>query len=137
TFEYRPDSGRFRDWLGTVVRNEVNRFLRKEAHTVRGAGGSGEEDTLDTIPARGEDTAWTAEFHAHLLQASLARSRPHFADDTWRAFEAVWVENRPAAEVAQELGRSIDWVYVAKSRVLKHLWQEVLGLADDTVLTVL
>ena len=28
----------------------------------------------------------------------------------------------------------LDWVYVAKSRVLKRLWQEVQELADDSVL---
>ena len=43
-------------------------------------------------------------------------------------------EHRPAAEVAREFGRPIDWVYTAKSRVLKQLWQEVQDLADDAAL---
>src|SRR5262249_9615845 len=30
-FDYHPDLGRFRDWLGTVTRHEVHRFLKKEA----------------------------------------------------------------------------------------------------------
>lgn len=130
-FEYRPERGRFRDWLGTLVRNEINRFLKKEIRAVRGKGGSEAEDTMERLVARGEDTAWTTEFNAHILQTALDRSRPHFAEDTWRAFEALWRDNRPAPQVAQELGRPIDWVYVAKSRVLKHLWQEVVELADD------
>jgi RNA polymerase sigma-70 factor (ECF subfamily) len=133
-FEYRPETGRFRDWLGTLVRNEINRFLKQQTRAVRGQGGSDAEEMMERVEARGEETAWTAEFNAHILQTALGRSRPHFADDTWRAFEGLWRDNRPAPQVAQELGRPIDWVYVAKSRVLKRLWQEVLELADDSTL---
>jgi len=133
-FDYRPELGRFRDWLGTVTRNEINRFLKKEARVARGGGGTEEERVLDSVAARGEDTAWTEEFNAHLLATALARSRPHFEDQTWRAFELVWLEKRPAAEVAEELKVPIDRVYVAKSRVLERLQQEVQELAEDSIL---
>jgi RNA polymerase sigma-70 factor, ECF subfamily len=133
-FDYRPELGRFRDWLGTVTRNEINHFLKKEVRTARGNGGAEEERALADIAARGEDTAWTEEFNAHLLATALARSRPHFEEQTWRAFELVWLERRPAAEVANELRVPIDRVYVAKSRVLERLQQEVQELAEDSVL---
>ena len=55
---------------------------------------------------------------------------------TWQAFERVWREHRPAAEVAREFGKPIDWVYTAKSRVLKQLWEEVQDLADDAAMIV-
>ena len=35
-FEYQPGRGRFRDWLGAVVRNKVCRFLENEAEQKRG-----------------------------------------------------------------------------------------------------
>ncbi len=70
------------------------------------------------------------------IQAALARTRPHFEEQTWRAFELVWLEKRPAAQVAQELNLRIDKVYVAKSRVLDRLEQEVRELAEDSVLFV-
>ena len=63
---------------------------------------------------------------------ALARTRPHFEEPTWRAFERTWLEGLPAAEVARELGRGVDWVYMAKSRVLQLLHQEVQELGDDT-----
>jgi RNA polymerase sigma-70 factor (ECF subfamily) len=133
-FDYRPEIGRFRDWLGTVTRNEINRFLKKEVRMARGGGGVEEERVLDGVAAREEDTAWTEEFNAHLLATALARSRPHFEEQTWRAFELVWLEKRPAAEVAEELKVPIDRVYVAKSRVLERLQQEVQELAEDSIL---
>jgi RNA polymerase sigma factor (sigma-70 family) len=133
SFDYRPDVGLFRHWLGTVVRNEVSHFFRKRARETQGPDGAGEE-ALDEAEARVEDTAWNEEFNAHVLRVALDRSRPHFEADTWRAFERVWLENRPAAQTAEEMGRPIDWVYVAKSRVLKHLWEEVRELAEDAPL---
>ncbi len=135
TFEYRPEVGRFRDWLGTVVRHEVGRFFKEQSRRER-AGGGDDADPLDAVLAPAQDTAWSEEFNAHVLRCALQRSRPHFEEATWRAFEAVWVEGRPAAEVAAETGRPIDWVYLAKSRVLKRLWEEVRELADDAAVFV-
>jgi RNA polymerase sigma-70 factor (ECF subfamily) len=136
SFDYRPEVGRFRDWLGTVVRNEVNRFLNRERRAVRGTAGADDGGVLDSVAAPVADTAWMAEFNAHLLQVALARCRPRFAESHWRAFERVWLEHRPAAEVAREFGQPIDWVYTAKSRALKQLWQEVQELADDAAVIV-
>jgi len=44
---------------------------------------------------------------------------------------ASWSEDLPATEVAQKLKTSVDKVYVAKSRVLKRLRQEVVRLTED------
>jgi RNA polymerase sigma-70 factor (ECF subfamily) len=129
-FEYQPELGRFRDWLGTLTRNEISRFLKKEVRAAQGL----DEEAADSIESRGEDTAWTEEFNAHLLTSALARSRPHFEGQTWRAFELVWLEKRSAAQVADELQVPIDRVYVAKSRVLERLQQEVQQLAEDSIL---
>ncbi len=49
---------------------------------------------------------------------------------TWNAFEAVWIEHRSAAETANALSLRIEQVYLAKSRVLKRLSEEVQEIAD-------
>jgi RNA polymerase sigma-70 factor (ECF subfamily) len=131
-FEYRPEVGRFLGWFGTMIRNEIHRFANKEKGQARAAGDDEAGSALADVPARVEETDWEAEFNTHVLQTALARSRPHFEEATWLAFERVWLENRPALEAGHELGRTVDWVYMAKSRVLKHLWQEVQELADDS-----
>ena len=133
-FDYQPELGRFRNWLGTVTRNEIYRFLKKESRAVQGRGGTAEDQGLYEALSREEATAWEEEFNTHLLGEALARCRPHFEDETWRAFELVWLDKRPAFEVAQELKVPIDRVYVAKSRVLDRLQEEVQKLADDSVL---
>jgi RNA polymerase sigma-70 factor (ECF subfamily) len=133
-FTYQPEVGRFRTWLGTLVRNEVRRLFEKKGRGVGAAGGPANDQALDEVAGGTEDTAWNAAFNAHVLHTALARTRPHFEEATWRAFEMVWLENRPAVEVSRDLGQPVDFVYVAKSRVLKRLWQEVRELADDSVL---
>jgi RNA polymerase sigma-70 factor (ECF subfamily) len=133
-FEYRPDRGRFRDWLGTVTRHEVHRFMKKETRAAQAGGEAAAGGMLSNAVAREEDTGWDEAFLAHVLATALARCRPHFTDETWRAFELVWLEKRPAAEVAQELNLRVDKVYVAKSRVLDRLEQEVRELAEDSIL---
>jgi RNA polymerase sigma factor (sigma-70 family) len=133
SFDYQPDLGRFRAWLGTVVRNEINSFLRQDKDAARAKGGDA-DPALENVAAPAADTEWTAEFNAHLLQVALERCRPHFEAPTWHAFERVWLEQTPAAQVAHEFRQPIDWVYVAKSRVLKQLVEEVRLLADDAAL---
>jgi len=132
TFDYQPDLGNFRAWLGTVVRNEIIRFWKKRGRDQKGVLALPEG--VPDVAAPGENSAWVAEFNAHLLQSALERCRGHFEEDTWQAFEMVWRQDQPPVDAARQLGRDIDWVYVAKSRVLKRLWQEVQELADDTFL---
>jgi RNA polymerase sigma-70 factor (ECF subfamily) len=127
-FEYQPGLGRFRDWLGAVVRNKVFRFLENEARGVRGAVVDTPVDEMGGSEADGE---WVAEFHAHLLSTALDRIRERFEPTTWNAFEGVWRNNRPSNEVAQELELPIEAVYLAKSRVLKRLREELILLAED------
>ncbi len=131
TFEYRPEIGRFRDWLGTLAFHKLMRFLERRKRREIPAGG----DSALQGPPRAEcptpDAEWIDEFNAQLLRVAQGRIRGHFEPTTWRAFELAWLENRPAPEVARDLGVTIEKVYVAKARVLKRLEEEVLMLAED------
>ena len=127
SFEYRPERGRFRDWLFTVTRRVVWRFHAR-------AGRQGER-ACDALDARRSsvlehDIDWNEGFNARVFQAALERARPHFEPVTWRAFERVWIDDQSAAETAAELSIPIQIVYVAKSRVLKRLQEEVEALSD-------
>jgi RNA polymerase sigma factor (sigma-70 family) len=127
-FEYEPELGRFRDWLGAVVKNKVTRFLQNEARGVRGAVS---HTPVETLGGTEVDSEWVAEFHSHLLTTAMDRIRDRFELPTWRAFEEVWRNNRPSNEVAHELAVPIEAVYLAKSRVLKRLREELILLAAD------
>jgi RNA polymerase sigma-70 factor (ECF subfamily) len=129
-FEYRPELGRFRDWLGTVTHNKIANHLRSRKRNQRETGGLGEV-TEDPPAPQAPGSEWVEEFNSQILETALDRVRPQFEVKTWQAFELLWIQNQPGAIASEALGMSIDSVYVAKSRVLKRLKQEVLELAED------
>jgi RNA polymerase sigma-70 factor (ECF subfamily) len=131
TFEYRPEQGRFRDWLGTVTANKIRTWLARRAGAVHAPAEAASADPLRDVAAGAQDTQWAEEFSRHILHLALARIQPHFEEHVWRTFERVWRDDQPPADVAQELRQTIDWVYMIKARVLKRLHEEVQELAED------
>jgi RNA polymerase sigma-70 factor (ECF subfamily) len=130
SFEYRPERGRFRDWLRTITRRRLARFLRLRARCVEQPWAGEALERVEGLDDR-PDADWNESFNAQVLRTALRRIRPCFEPMTWRAFERVWLENRSAAETAGELSLRIDLVYIAKSRVLKRLEKEVHDIAED------
>jgi RNA polymerase sigma factor (sigma-70 family) len=122
SFEYDPDRGRFRDWLLAVTRRVLYRFTARRAR--RQEQGCAAE-LLEAVEDDRANAEWNDAFNARVLRVALERIKPCFEAATWRAFERVWIDNRPAAETAQELSLQIGQVYLAKSRVLKRLSVEV------------
>jgi RNA polymerase sigma-70 factor (ECF subfamily) len=87
-------------------------------------------DNLVTADAA-SDSDWVDFFQSEILRLSFERIRGEFESETIQIFELAWSEDLPATEVAQKLKTSVDKVYVAKSRVLKRLRQEVVRLTED------
>ena len=126
-FQYQPFRGRFRDWLGTVIRFEVARYRRDHGRKREIAL---DPSVLDFQMTPDSDPEWSEAFQTTVLAAALERSRPRFDPATWEAFLQVWVAHRTPAEVANDFGKSVDWVYVAKSRALKMVAEQVQLLVD-------
>ena len=64
-------------------------------------------------------------------ERAIDRIRSEFGNQTWTAFNLVWFESQSPDLVADKLQIGIEKVYVAKSRVLKRLREEVLRLSED------
>jgi len=63
-----------------------------------------------------------------LARRAVALMQTDFEERTWRAFWLAAVEHQPPASVAEQLGMSTAAVYMAKSRVLRRLREELDGL---------
>jgi RNA polymerase sigma factor (sigma-70 family) len=126
-FTYDPGRGRFRDWLGTVTRTKILRYLRNNDRPGHPTSG----EVLNQVEDPESDTLWTEAFQARVLEVALGRTRPSFEEATWKLFLGSWVDGKPAARLAEELRVPVEAVYVAKSRVLKRLREEVANLAED------
>ena len=127
-FEYDPEKGKFRSWLGTVTWHRICRHRRARARQVADARVVGE--ILSEIPGK-DDGAWVEVFNSHILATALKNVRARCSEEKWQAFHLLWVESLPPTDVAQQLDRRIEWVYKTKSRVLKELKREVEFLAAD------
>jgi RNA polymerase sigma-70 factor (ECF subfamily) len=116
----------FRAWLHAVAHNCWHN-LRRRAELPRAAG----TPPLDELTAPyTADPFWETEYRQRLVGRALALMQAEFKPTTWKACWECVVGGRPAAEVARELGISLGAVYMAKSRVLARLRQELDGLMD-------
>lgn len=124
--DYDRNQGTFRGWLFTITRNKVFNFLSARRIRPQGSGDTSTHRLLDEKPdatADGDD--WEMEYQRRLAGLAMDRIKSEFQENTWRAFQLTAVEGRAAAEVAQQIGMSPGAIYVAKSRVLVRLKEEV------------
>jgi len=125
--EYDPKRGTFRGWLYTVTRNKIYNFLNGQKNRPRASGDSAARERLDAVPDRADDpdSDWDLEYQRRLSAKAMERVRHEFHKATWEAFWGTAVDGRPAADVGAALRMTTGAVYVAKSRVLARLREEV------------
>jgi RNA polymerase sigma-70 factor (ECF subfamily) len=71
-----------------------------------------------------------AEFQQQVTVRALQLMQAEFQPATWKACWETVVCGRPAAEVARELGISVNAVYLARGRVLRRLREELEGMLN-------
>jgi RNA polymerase sigma factor (sigma-70 family) len=126
--EYDPKKGTFRGWLYTITRNKIFNFLTSQKNRPRASGDSGVQERLDNVADSDEadnDAEWELEYQRRISAEAMERVKPEFQANTWKAFWGTAVDGRSAQEVGEELKMSPGAVYVAKSRVLARLREEV------------
>jgi RNA polymerase sigma-70 factor (ECF subfamily) len=126
-FAYDPHQS-FRSWLHTVFMHKWQESGRRAPAPVpcTGAGILSGVASPDNVAALGE-----AEFQQHLMMRALQLMQADFEPATWKACWEHVVCGRPAADVAKELRITVNAVYLARSRVLRRLRQELAGLLED------
>jgi RNA polymerase sigma-70 factor (ECF subfamily) len=131
--DYDRQQGTFRGWLFTITRNKVFNFLSARRIRPQASGDSTTNRLLAEEPdghSDGADT-WELEYQRRLAALAMDRVKGEFHDNTWRAFWLTAVEGVSAAEAGQQVKMSPGAVYVAKSRVLARLREEVEALRQQ------
>lgn len=124
--DYDRSRGTFRGWLFTITRNKVFSFLSARRIRPQASGDTSTNRLLAEQPDASDGSeAWEVEYQRRLASLAMERIKHEFQENTWRAFWLAAVEGLAAADVAKQVGISPGAIYVAKSRVLARLKEEV------------
>ncbi len=124
--DYDRSQGTFRGWLFTITRNKVFSFLSARRIRPQATGDSATNRLLETHPDESDGSeTWETEYQRRLAALAMERIKSEFQGKTWQAFWLTAVDGIAAPEAAQQVGLSPGAIYVAKSRVLARLKEEV------------
>ncbi|MEM7313885.1 MAG: sigma-70 family RNA polymerase sigma factor [Planctomycetota bacterium] len=130
---WEPDTkrARFRTWLFRIAKNQLLNKLssrRKEMVLDTGAWERVEADAAS-------DGAFSAEEEAEYQQAvfswAATRIEKQVKAKTWSAFWMTSVEGKSVDDVASQLGVSAGQIYVARSRVIRKLREEIARFESE------
>lgn len=126
-FAHSGQRGAFRRWLRTIAFNctHLNFRARKKADR-----DPAETVTEVTDPHGDLEQQWEREHDEYVTTRALELLRPEFTASTWQAFLRQVIDAAAPADVAAELGLTVNAVLIAKSRVLRRLRDEIRGLVE-------
>jgi RNA polymerase sigma factor (sigma-70 family) len=130
SFVYDPGRGTFRGWLLTVARNLVRRWSQARRRQACYGGTAGAAEALEDVPAPAEEAPWEEDYRRRIFEWAADRVRAEVRPATWQAFWQTAVEQRDAEAVGTALGLSVGAVYIARSRVLARLKEQVRHRQD-------
>lgn len=129
----RQRAGSFRTWLRGVTVNQLRKSLRQNKRSPVEAGDLPQlEEQLAQLadPMSVVAKNWDDEHDRAVLARVMEIVKNDFQPQTWQAFELYAIREQPPAQVADELGISINSVLLAKSRILRRMREEAAGLVD-------
>lgn len=121
---------RFRNWLGRIARNTIlNELMRGKPDR---AVGDGQDDALlDQVPDRNElSSVLLLETHRQSMALAMSAVKPEFSTTTWAMFYQTAIEQRSVKETAEQFGRSVGAVYIARCRVMQRIKEHIQNLSD-------
>ncbi len=124
-FEYDPNQ-RFRGWLRTIAVHRGSDLRRRQ--NIRPQ--TGFDDAIQRQPDTAADLFVEEEYRCLLVYRALELLRTEFRETTWQAGWLQIVEAQKPLAVAQQLKLPLNAVYLAKSRILARLREELDGLLD-------
>ena len=134
--DWDPDhsKGTFRGWLYRITRNITIDFLRKAGRQPINL------NALSSLPinefpdpSEEKSAEFRVEYQKQVFSWAAKRIQGEFKASTWQAFWRTAVEGDSVSQTATELNMSAGAIYVARSRVMKRLGEEVRKRSDESM----
>jgi RNA polymerase sigma-70 factor, ECF subfamily len=135
---FRREGGQnsFRGWLHGITHRQLLAHWRQQKQHPPATGGSEAQRWFIEQPEAESDCSSEGALDASpddrrvVLRRALELLREGVTERTWQAFWRTAVEGETPADVAGDLGMSVNAVYVAKARMLARLREEFGDLIE-------
>jgi len=132
-FEINPERGQFRTWLFRIARNCVLKLIAKRRGLLAVDSGVWRRVSESLDDGSDGDEMELQEYRKEVFLWAASRVRKSVKELTWQAFCLTAVAGQGVDEVAAKLGVTRGVVYVAKSRVISRLREEVQQFDKEMV----
>ena len=133
TFRREQPGDTFRGWMRRITQRRLIDHHQRQRTQPEAMGQSDSQTTANDVADPLDEASSKLRSEPSLTRGILDLVRAEFEQRTWDAFCKTTVEGRPATDVGLELGMSTNAVYLAKSRVLRRLREELVDpFADGT-----
>ena len=128
---YSHQKGKFRNWLGTVIRNSTLNYLDREKRL----RDKNERflNSLETIQQQKEselEGSIQREWQEYLLELALKNLSQILDSNIIECFKMT-LENVPVEEISNRLGVTVSTVYTLRKRIKPRLIKEMKRLRED------
>ncbi len=133
-FEHRR-TGSFRKWLRLITLHQLQAAVRRNRRNGKDVIDRAQSSRIEELadPSSSLSKQWDAEHDLEILEGAQQLIRSEVQPRTWEAFQRYAVDGKVAAEVAAELGMTVNSVMLAKARVMRRIRETVNGLIDDAM----
>ncbi|MEO0532211.1 MAG: sigma-70 family RNA polymerase sigma factor, partial [Planctomycetota bacterium] len=124
----------FRGWLFKITRNKLNTYFQRRVKRGPTANDTAQYELLNQAPSEDEselERSWELEHQRQLAAKAFAIVEAAVDPSTWEAFRLTALDGLPADEAADRVGMSRGAVYVAKSRIIARLRDEIERLQAE------
>lgn len=125
---FDQDGGKnsFRGWLYGITKRQLLAHWKRQRTQQTGVGGSDAQLYFAELPEveGGSDAGDVESERSALLRRALSLMQSSVENRTWQAFWRVAVEGHLPADVAADLGLTVNAVYLIKARMLRRFRDE-------------
>ena len=128
-FEYKPELGRFRDYLRTVIKHCIFQILRRR-QKLSSQTELEEGIAFDENEEAGREQAEEEEWQAHVYSLALEELGRELKPRKLQAFRMCRLENKDPKEVAKFQKVSLATVYNDCNEVMNSLREKIKELSE-------